>query len=125
MALHQERRPFSRIRFNAPAQVTLGGQRVDAEVLDLSLKGALFAWPPEHPVAVDTPVRVDICLGEQADIFMEGHVAHQEPGRLGVACLSIDLESIQHLRRLVELNIGDADIMERELSELIAPSASR
>lgn len=122
MPQHQERRPFSRIHFNAPAQLTLGSQTYEAEVLDLSLKGALFEWPATHPVKVDTKISVDIRLSDQVDIFMQGRVAHQESGRLGIDCQSIDLESIQHLRRLIELNIGDADAMERELCELIAPS---
>ncbi len=123
MPQHQERRPFSRIHFDAPARLTIGSECFDANVLDLSLKGALFEWPETHPVPIDTPVTVDIRLSEQVDIFMEGRIAHQESGRLGVACQSIDLESIQHLRRLVELNIGDADVMERELSELLYPNS--
>ncbi len=122
MPQHQERRPFSRVHFNAPARLTLGSETFAAEVLDLSLKGALFEWPDTHPVNIDTPITVDISLSDQIDILMEGRVAHQESGRLGIACQSIDLDSIQHLRRLIELNIGDADSMERELSELIYPS---
>ncbi|MAN52524.1 MULTISPECIES: PilZ domain-containing protein [Marinimicrobium] len=122
MPQHQERRPFSRIHFNAPAQLTIGSDTFEAEVLDLSLKGALFEWPASHSVQIDTPISVDIHLSDQIDIFMQGRVAHQESGRLGLECQSIDLESIQHLRRLIELNIGNSDAMERELCELIAPS---
>ena len=33
---------------------------------------------------------------------------------------SIDLDSITHLRRLVELNLGDEKLLERELSHLAA-----
>jgi len=82
----------------------------------------LFEWPASHSVQIDTPISVDIHLSDQIDIFMQGRVAHQESGRLGLECQSIDLESIQHLRRLIELNIGNSDAMERELCELIAPS---
>lgn len=124
MAQHQERRPFSRIHFNAPARLTIGSESFEANVLDLSLKGALFEWPEARRIPIDTPLNVDIRLSDQIDILMVGRVAHQEDGRLGVDCQSIDLESIQHLRRLVELNIGDADVMERELSELIYPNQS-
>jgi len=33
-------------------------------------------------------------------------------------CLSIDLDSITHLRRLLELNLGDPQLVERELLQL-------
>jgi hypothetical protein len=35
-------------------------------------------------------------------------------------CESIDLDSITHLRRLVELNAGDPALLERELTALVA-----
>jgi hypothetical protein len=37
---------------------------------------------------------------------------------LGFVCRHIDLESISHLRRLVELNLGDESLLERELAAL-------
>jgi hypothetical protein len=35
-------------------------------------------------------------------------------------CRSIDIESITHLRRLIEVNLGDPAASERELKALIA-----
>ncbi|HXK57002.1 MAG TPA: PilZ domain-containing protein, partial [Gammaproteobacteria bacterium] len=37
---------------------------------------------------------------------------------LGLRCVSIDMESIGHLRRLVELNLGDAELLHRDLESL-------
>jgi hypothetical protein len=37
---------------------------------------------------------------------------------LGFVCRHIDLDSISHLRRLVELNLGDETLLERELAAL-------
>jgi hypothetical protein len=51
---------------------------------------------------------------------MEGIVAHHHDAVLGVRCKAIDLDSITHLRRLVELNRGDAEDLQRELSALSA-----
>lgn len=50
---------------------------------------------------------------------MTGKVAHVAGGRLGVRCTEIDLESITNLRRLVELNVGDEEILNREISAMI------
>jgi hypothetical protein len=51
---------------------------------------------------------------------MSALVVHQTLKQLHLACISVDLDSVSHLRRLIELNIGDASAAERELSELIS-----
>jgi hypothetical protein len=45
-------------------------------------------------------------------------VAHLEGQHIGIECQDIDLASLTHLRRLVELNTGDSELMDRELSHL-------
>lgn len=58
--------------------------------------------------------------GDELLIAMAGELAHVEGGHAGVLCRSIDLESITHLRRLIEVNLGDPMASERELKALIA-----
>jgi hypothetical protein len=53
---------------------------------------------------------------------MDTAVAHIEGTRVGLRCLHIDLDSITELRRLVELNLGDAAQLDRELHALGTPS---
>jgi len=50
---------------------------------------------------------------------MTASVAHIDPTRIGFICEHIDLDSITHLKRLVELNLGDEELLHRELSSLI------
>lgn len=119
MAFPENRRPFSRVHFNAPARLTQGRLERAAEVLDISLKGALVALPDETVFDGEAPIELFVRLNEQFDIVMQGRIAHRRNQRMGIACESIDLDSIQHLRRLIELNLGDSAAMERELSELI------
>ena len=54
-----------------------------------------------------------------AVIRMIGEMAHVEPGRIGIRRSEIDLESMAHLRRLVELNVGDASLLDREFDALV------
>ena len=62
---------------------------------------------------------LEIPLGNgEITIRMEVAVAHIEADHVGFRCEHIDLDSITHLRRLVELNVGDSDILDRELSHL-------
>ena len=51
-------------------------------------------------------------------IDIEGEVAHVEGSRIGLQCLVLDLESASTLRRLVELNLADPELLERNLAEL-------
>jgi hypothetical protein len=46
-------------------------------------------------------------------------VMHVEGRHVGLRCESIDLDSITHLRRLVELNSGDPGLLDRELGSLM------
>lgn len=50
---------------------------------------------------------------------MDVQLAHDDHGQLGFVCLHIDLESIEHLRRLIELNLADPQELERELGALL------
>jgi hypothetical protein len=117
---HDERRRFSRIAFHRPAELVVSGAGVPCGVLDVSLRGALVEVPPAFPAEEGQPCTLVIRLGvPDARIEMDGLVAHREGSSLGVRCTGIELESITHLRRLVEMNLGDADLLHRELAALI------
>jgi len=124
MAEFPERRPFSRVDFKAPAQLVQGNHSWPVRVLDISLKGTLLAMTPTQLAELDEsrPLDVHVRLDQNLEIDMHCRLAHRQPDRVGLACVSIDLESIQHLRRLIELNLGDPAAVERELSELMRAS---
>ena len=112
-------RQFSRIPFLADVQLHLAAGVQTGRLLDIALKGALVETP--QPVAIDQgeTCRLVLPLGEGGEqIVMEGVVVHREDRHLGIECRHIDVDSLTRLRRLVELNLGDADLLERELSHL-------
>lgn len=113
-----EHRQFSRIPFDAEVTVGGGAPRCSAQLLDISLKGALVELPPGHGLAVGARTRLEIVLGAGEHIDMAVTVAHVDGARAGFRCDHIDLESITHLARLVELNTGDPELLQRELSSL-------
>jgi hypothetical protein len=118
-----ERRQFWRASFHAPAQLSLPDAVLEAELLDISLKGALLELPAGSAVAPGQRCRLRLALGDvdvDAAIVMETTVAHVHRGRtVGLRCDAIDVDSITHLRRLVQLNAGDPALLERELSALL------
>ena len=121
--MSDERRQHSRIAFHSPAELVFADRSIDVVVLDLSLKGALVNLPTDTPIEHGAVCMLQVRLSEaeiSANIRMETRVAHVEGDRAGLLCLTIDIDSVTHLRRLVELNLGDPKLLERELSMLIA-----
>ena len=84
----------------------------------------LLQLPAGQVPQAGMPCLVKLSLGQDASgelvIAMAGELAHVEGDHAGVLCRSIDLESITHLRRLIEVNLGDPAASERELKALIA-----
>ncbi|HYQ54951.1 MAG TPA: PilZ domain-containing protein [Pseudomonas sp.] len=119
MRQHDERRRFQRIEFDAPAELRQGNRRWPAKLIDLSLKGLLIerpkSWDPDPTQDFDAIIHLDRATRVQ----MQVELRHEEPSRLGFVCLFIDVESMTHLHRLVELNLADSTEMMRELRQLI------
>ncbi|MCW8891061.1 MAG: PilZ domain-containing protein [Sedimenticola sp.] len=113
-----DRRLFHRILFDAPAILTLPDSEIPTKLIDISLNGALLETTGVIEASLDDRVDLKIQLGDEIFIDMEAQITHMQTGRLGLRCIYIDMESIGHLRRLVELNLGSADLLERELSAL-------
>lgn len=116
----RERRKFSRILFDAHVELAQGDCHWRASLLDISLKGLLIQQELPAPVKRDEPILVKILLSDNASIAMTVTVAHQHHNQTGLTCTTIDIDSVTHLRRLIELNLGDAGAAERELNELMS-----
>ena len=118
MSNHNERRAFSRIAFSSDIILSQGAQQWTAELLDLSLKGLLVATPENWDADTSQLLEATIQLDPETAITMTLNWRHTEDGQSGFECDHIDIDSIIHLRRLVELNLGDETILERELGSL-------
>ena len=122
----EQRRRFSRVLFSAAAIIRVGASEHACTIHDLSFKGALLHLD-DAPVAADAsvatgaPCCLELRLGDDNDLIrMDAVVAHVAGKRLGIRCRSIDLDSISHLRRLVELNAGDEAVLQRDFSALLS-----
>ena len=114
-----ERRRFRRIAFDATAELRQNGSEWPVKMVDLSLKGLLVERPDDWKGNKALPFDVDIRLDQKTHIKMQARLTHEDPGQLGFVCKHIDLDSISHLRRFVELNLGDEQELERELGALL------
>jgi hypothetical protein len=97
----------------------LNGQCLRVSLLDIAFKGALLQTPTQLTVALHTPCRLVLPLANSDEIIeMRGKVSHLEATHIGMACDDMDLQSLSNLRRLLALNTGDAELMDRELAQL-------
>ena len=113
------RRRFKRIAFDARTELCQGEFIWPVKLIDLSLKGILIERPEPWLGDPKKIFSVDIHLSKDFDIKMDVQLKHDDPHHLGFACRYISLESIERLRRLIELNLGDPQELERELGALI------
>ena len=123
MSNFKEQRHFSRIPFDADVRITdlQGGSTHSAQLLDISLKGALTTQPDASIAEIRRAYQLEMLLtasGSDVKLQMEASIAHMEDGRIGFQYQNMDLDTATHLHRLVELNLGDEKLMERELAEL-------
>ncbi|MCL1037196.1 PilZ domain-containing protein [Shewanella submarina] len=118
-----ERRHYTRILFEAPAELRQKNGVWDTRILDLSLNGALVERPEDY-----SPCGLSVFLSfylpdSQIEIDIEMQLKHMDEETVGFKCLHIDVESISHLRRMLTLNKGDASLLDRELDHFVAERA--
>ena len=113
------RRQFSRVHFQAEAWLYLPEGEFAVEVIDLSLKGALVKPVGEAYAKVGTHCTLKIRLDDTGTtIRMDCTIVHRRAELYGLTCHEIDLDSITYLRRLIALNLGDEELLEREFGLL-------
>ena len=117
-----KQRRFTRIPFHVPAQLEIEGETFACSLVNVSLKGALveLVHDATPPAGATCAVTIDLDPGSGARIRMDGDIAHQRGKQVGIRCDELDLESVQHLRRILEFNVGDESVVMRELGELVA-----
>ncbi len=114
-----EKRRFSRVDFNTSTTISCDNHHWQSRLVDISLKGALIALPEEWAGKIGDEYKVAVILKEdEVSINMSASVAHIQDNCIGFRCEHIDFSSITHLRRLMELNLGDAELVNRELAML-------
>lgn len=116
-----DRRRFFRVVFSTPALLSQGEQQWTTRLLDLSLQGALVERPLDWPLDASGIFELRFCLADSdIELKMEMEPTHADPNRLGLYCHHIDIDSASHLKRLIELNVGSDDLLQRELVNLLA-----
>lgn len=116
--LTNDKRNFHRIFYNADVSLSSESGTQPCKLVDISLKGCLLRFEAPWTGDLDGLYSINLQLSDDASICMQVSVAHVVGNDAGFKCEHIDIDSISQLRRLVELNLGDSDILERDLLAL-------
>ncbi|MFP3874075.1 MAG: PilZ domain-containing protein [Thiohalophilus sp.] len=116
-----ERRHFTRIPFDGEARLIDPAEhrQWQTEVIDISLRGALVQRPADSPAEFPVPLLLHLQLSSEIQLEFHVRVVHTDSKQLGLHFEQMDLDSASHLHRLLELNLGDPALLERELAELL------
>ena len=119
----RERRRVQRVGFRTQAVLTLATGTLGVQVLDLSLAGAMFRADAAPWLEPGDQSTLRISLGDDVQIEMSGAILAHGNGLFALRRRVGDKDNERHLRRLLELNLGDAERVERDI-EAMTPTRS-
>jgi len=122
--MDENRRNFSRVKFNSVAYLKYQEKQQKVELIDISLKGALItAAENDLTIQKGDPCVFEFRLSDSEIVLsINSLVVYIHDSNLGLKFENIELESMIHLRRLVELNVGNPDQIQKELFFLVTPN---
>nr|WP_320116151.1 PilZ domain-containing protein [uncultured Desulfuromonas sp.] len=116
-----EKRHYARVNFVEQANLNYADSSQDVTLNDISLKGALIELA--HPIdntLIGSPCHLSLRLADSSIVLdFDAQVAHSQQKNIGVTFTAMDSDSITHLRRLLELNTGNPEEIDRELSYMV------
>ncbi|WP_322803632.1 PilZ domain-containing protein [Vibrio alfacsensis] len=114
-----EKRCFSRIIYQVPALIEQNNLALEATIQDLLLHGLLLKvtkvteLDTSHPVGI----RFSFIQSEQV-IQLIASIVSINSHEVRLKIINIDINSISQLKRFIELNIGNNELLNRELEHL-------
>jgi hypothetical protein len=111
----QEKRKRTRVPAHFDVNILLGNNVIHAEIINISLTGFLCTATPL--LKQDAICKAVISLGDALKIEIDSKILRTDDGQSAISFMSMDDESFIHLKRLIQYNEGDADIIDDELYE--------
>jgi hypothetical protein len=111
----QEKRRRTRVAVHFDVTVSLGEEVIQARIINISLTGILCESSPLF--RKDAAGKVVITLSDDLKISIDSRVLRVGKQETAISFTSMDEESFAHLKKLVEYNVGDADLVDSDLRE--------
>ncbi|MFT6778356.1 MAG: hypothetical protein ACJAV1_002295 [Paraglaciecola sp.] len=114
---NEERRHYHRVGFHGSAMLSSGDVTTSVEILDICLAGALLKLSSE--VQNMNQFVLKVTLSDEVSFEMSGSLESRDDGSTALHRDLNQLENDYYLRRLLELNLGDPELVERDVKTLI------
>ncbi|MFT7411902.1 MAG: hypothetical protein ACI9J4_000241 [Paraglaciecola sp.] len=114
---NEERRHYHRVGFHGSAMLSSGDVTTSVEILDICLAGALLKLSSE--VQNMNQFVLKVTLSDEVSFKMSGSLESRDNGSTALHRDLKQLENDYYLRRLLELNLGDPELVERDVKTLI------
>jgi len=115
-----EQRQAKRVHLFQRVQVDDGEQQLETFCLDISMRGMLLVIPENVSWQLEQSVKITLTLEDGGVIEMDCSLVHFDEDVVGCACDSMDLESQETLRGVLESSLEVPSQVNRELAELIS-----
>ena len=114
-----ERRRFSRIIYQVPALIEQENLAMQATIQDLSLHGLLLKVEDAKPLDSLLPVEVGFSFIQSEQMMqLSAGIVSIAGNEIRLKISNIDIDSISQLKRFIELNVGNNELLSRELEHL-------
>lgn len=110
-----EMRNYRRIPFHTTATILHNEGHSNCVLVEIALRGALLEAKEDIPLLIGDRAQVQIDLPDaELNLTFGVELIHRREHQCGFIFVGADDGSLAHLRRLLELNFGDAELAEKE-----------
>lgn len=115
------KRRFKRIKFAELCLLSYGGRSVKGRLLDISIMGSMVEFEGNDRFIPGDRWLFSLNLGNPDFLMQFGvEVIHAVPGKAGFRFVEADLNTMFHLRNLLESRIGDRAMAGGEVDQLLS-----
>ncbi len=113
--MDDERRKRTRVCLQLSVTVIVGSEEVPVQTWDVSLRGMGCTSDRRFKPGLSCSVK---CILDSGTVFLiEGSIVRCTDTEAAVFFDSMDEEAFYHLKRLIQYNLDDPDVVNKELAE--------
>lgn len=117
IVMKKEKRKRTRVPVGFKATVSLGEETIDVHTLNISLNGILCTTDSRFQTGKQC--LVTLTLNPTIKVIIEGKILRSNPSETAITFSAMNEGSFFHLKKLVAYNYGDADEIDRELTDTV------
>jgi hypothetical protein len=111
--MSKERRKRTRVPVGFDINIIVQREHINAKTLNISLTG--ICCTSDRRLRAAEPCEIILPLNEETTLVMEGKILRSDEKEAIIAFQSMDEDTFYHLKRLMQYNAGDPELIDKEL----------